>query len=126
MWRTWRTCTTSVLVFIHRPHQPGISLLDDVQEAQTAIAIFLCDGNHQPQVPPGQLAFGLFVIVKDFLNGLDSLPQQFGVFMDKVDKPRQFFVHNFDVFGGDAVFVSLFNFALKLALLFGNMLELFH
>jgi len=35
--------TPAVFIFVHRPHQPGITFLDYIQEAQASIAIFLGD-----------------------------------------------------------------------------------
>ena len=39
---------TAVLVLVDSSHQPGVAFLDQIQEAQAAIAIFLGDRNHQP------------------------------------------------------------------------------
>ena len=47
-----------VLELVDRPHQPGVAFLDQVQEAQAAVAIALGDRDDQPQVAGRQLALG--------------------------------------------------------------------
>ena len=43
------------------PHQAGVALLDEVEEAQAAVAVLLGDRDHQPQVAFRQSALGLLV-----------------------------------------------------------------
>ena len=40
----------AIFVLIDRAHQAGVSFLDDVQESQAAIAVFLGDRDDQAQV----------------------------------------------------------------------------
>ena len=49
-----------VLELVHRPHQARIALLDQIQEAQAAIAISLGDGDDQPQIAGREVALGGF------------------------------------------------------------------
>ena len=51
----------AVLVFVDRPHQARIAFLNQIQEAETPIAVFLGDRDDQPQVAAGELPFGVFV-----------------------------------------------------------------
>ncbi len=46
------------LELVDRPHQAGVAFLDQVEEAQAAIAIALGDGDHQPQVAGREIALG--------------------------------------------------------------------
>ena len=59
----------AIFELVHRPHQPGVAFLDQVQEAQAAVAVLLGDGNDQPQVPFRKAAFGLLVLCVDLLEG---------------------------------------------------------
>ena len=45
--------------FVGAAHQANVAFLDQVQELQAAIGIFLGDGDHQAQICRGQFAFGL-------------------------------------------------------------------
>ena len=40
----------AILELVDRPHQAGVALLDQVEEAQAAVAVLLGDRDHQPQV----------------------------------------------------------------------------
>ena len=40
----------AVFEFVHGLHQPDIALLDQIQELQAAIGVFLGDGDHEPEV----------------------------------------------------------------------------
>ena len=54
----------AIFVFIDRPHQARISFLDQVQEAQAAVAIFLGDRHDQPQIAAGKLPLDLLEILE--------------------------------------------------------------
>ncbi len=54
---------------VDRPHQPRVSLLDQVEEADAAVAIPLGDGDDEPEVSLGEL---LPVGVVDLLEGGDA------------------------------------------------------
>src|SRR5713101_3301809 len=45
----------AVFELVYRLHQSDIAFLDQVQELQTAVGVFLCDGNHQSEVGLDQL-----------------------------------------------------------------------
>ncbi len=47
------------LELIHRFHQADVSFLNQVEELQTAVGIFLGDRNNQPKVSFDQFFFGL-------------------------------------------------------------------
>jgi len=64
-----------VLVLVHRPHQPGVPLLDQVQERQAPVAVLLGDRDDQPQVPARQLPLGLLVLLEPGVHHVDALPQ---------------------------------------------------
>ena len=50
----------AVLVLVDGPHQARVAFLDEVQEAQAAVAVLLGDRDHQPQVAAGELALDVF------------------------------------------------------------------
>ena len=52
----------AIFELIDRPHQAGVAFLDQVQEAQAAVAILLGDRHDQPQVAFRQAALGLLVL----------------------------------------------------------------
>ncbi len=55
----------AILELVDRPHQPGVAFLDQVEEAQAAVAVLLGDRDDQPQVAFGQAALGLLVLGVD-------------------------------------------------------------
>ena len=62
--------------------KPGVALLDQVQEAQAAVAVLLGDGDDQPQVAFRQAALGLLVLGVDLLEiGHDPVAQAGGRFL---------------------------------------------
>ncbi len=65
----------AIFVLVHRPHQAGVAFLDQVEEAQAAVAVLLGDGDDQPQVAAGQVALGLFVFGEALLDDLDALAE---------------------------------------------------
>ena len=65
----------AILVLVHRPHQAGVAFLDQVQEAQAAVAVLLGDRDHQPQVAAGQVALGLLVLGEALPDDLDALAE---------------------------------------------------
>ena len=57
----------AILELVDRPHQAGVAFLDQVQEAQAAVAILLGDRDDQPQVAFRQAALGLLILGVDCL-----------------------------------------------------------
>ena len=62
----------AIFELVDRPHQAGVPFLDQVQEAQAAVAILLGDRHDQPQVAAGKLPLDLFVIVELPIDQLDG------------------------------------------------------
>ena len=52
-----------VLELVDGPHQAGVAFLDQVEEAQTAVAVSLGDGNDQPQVARREPSLGGLVML---------------------------------------------------------------
>src|SRR6185437_5540390 len=50
--------TAAVLELVHRLHQADVALLNQVEELETAVGVFLCDGDHEAEVGLDQLALG--------------------------------------------------------------------
>ena len=62
----------AILVFIDGPHQPGVAFLDEIEEAQAAVAVLLRDAHHEAQVAAREFAFGVFVLGKPLLHDLNA------------------------------------------------------
>ena len=56
-------------------HEAHVALLDEVQELQAAVAVFLGDGDDQPEVGGDELIFGLFADPLPGGDGADDLAQ---------------------------------------------------
>ena len=67
---------TLVLELVDRPHQAGVAFLDQVQEAQAAIAVTLGDRDDEPQVGGRENAFGLVVFVAFFERASSEVGQR--------------------------------------------------
>jgi len=65
----------AIFVFINRPHQARVPLLNQIEEAQSAIAIFLRDRDDQPQVAAGELPLYLLEILELRHHRLAADPQ---------------------------------------------------
>src|SRR5262245_60021476 len=61
-----------VLELVDRLHQSNVSLLDQIQELQAAVAVFLDDGDHQAKVGFHQFLLGLTGLALALLHGLDD------------------------------------------------------
>ena len=66
----------AILVLVHRPHQAGVPLLDQVEEREAAVAVLLGDRDDQPEVAAGELALGLLVLLEPAVHGLDPAPER--------------------------------------------------
>src|ERR1700722_10544137 len=73
---------TAVFEFVHGFHQADVAFLNQVEELQTAVGVFLGDGNHQAEVGLDQLALGLLrvhVALDDLaLSALELLKRHAG------------------------------------------------
>ncbi len=70
----------AVFVLVHRPHQPRIAFLDQVQEREAPVAVFLGDRHDQPQVAAGQPPLDRFVVFEIAPHVLQPVPQAAGAF----------------------------------------------
>src|SRR5437667_9285043 len=52
----------AIFEFVHCLHQTDIALLDQIQELQTSVGVFLGDRNHEPEVSLDELALGMLRI----------------------------------------------------------------
>ena len=52
----------AVFEFVHRFHEPDVSLLDEVGEIHPAMGVHLGDGDHEAQVGLGQRLLGLLLL----------------------------------------------------------------
>ena len=118
----------AVLVLVDRPHQAGVAFLDDVQEGQAAVAVFLGNRNHQAEVAARQIPFALLVFIEDGADDPESVAKFLGVLAQQFDKTGQFFLADLNVFGVVA-FRMLFGsgeFAFDASNLLFNGFELAH
>ena len=63
----------AVLEFFNRLHQAHVALLNEVEEGQAAIGVFLGDGNYEAQVGLHHLGLGLMRFFAEVLELLESL-----------------------------------------------------
>ena len=84
----------AIFELVDRPHQAGVPFLDQIQEAQAAVAILLGDRHDQPQVAFRQAALGLLILGVDRLQVADAVAQAGGRFLGgaqdaaELDEPR--------------------------------------
>ena len=69
---------TGVFKLIDRPHQAGVALLNQVEEAQPAVAVAFGDRDDQPQVAGGQAALGGVVLFEKAVGLLHPAAQRGG------------------------------------------------
>lgn len=91
-----------VFVFIDRAHEAGVAFLDDIEEGQAAVAVFLGDGDDEAEVAAGEVAFGLLVFPEDGADVLDAFGKFVRFFEDEGAKAVEFLAHDLDVFIADA------------------------
>ena len=90
---------SAILILVDRTHQAGIALLNQIQKAQSAIAILLGDRDHQTQIGAGKVTFGLLVPGKDPVHRTQLLPQLLRCFQDQVLQSQQLPLDRFDIIG---------------------------
>jgi hypothetical protein len=71
----------AIFEFIDRPHQAGIAFLNEVQETQPAVAVFLGNRYHQPQVAFRQAPFCLLILGVNAFDLANSISQAGGRFL---------------------------------------------
>ena len=82
--------TAGVFELVHRPHQARVPLLNQVQEAQTAVAIALGDGDDQPQVAGREVPLGAFVFRCPHRDALDAAAERGGAFQGDPHEVTEF------------------------------------
>ena len=68
----------AIFVLVHRPHQPGVAFLDEIEEREAAIAVLLGDRDHQSEVAAGEFPLGLFVFLEPFVHELGTTLEALG------------------------------------------------
>ncbi len=89
MW-TGKLVTSAIFVLIDGPHQAGIALLNEIQEAQAPIAILFRDRHDEPQIATGQLPLHPFVGNKLLPKHVATVSQTCGTFERMQHKLLQF------------------------------------
>src|SRR5207244_12943802 len=62
----------AVLEFVDRLHQPDIAFLDQVEELQAAVGVFLGNENHETQIRLDDVLRGLARLALALLHALDA------------------------------------------------------
>ena len=65
----------TVFKFVDCPHETGVAFLDQVQETQATVSVFLGDGDDQPQVAFRKLSLSLLLFCVDLGEKLDGISQ---------------------------------------------------
>ena len=65
-----------VFVLVDRTHQAGVALLDEIEERQAAIAVFLGNRHHQPEIGSGEISLGTLVFCLKPLQQVDARAQR--------------------------------------------------
>ena len=86
-----------VLVLVHRPHEAGVALLDDVQERQPAVSVLLGDGDNEAEVAAGEIALGLLVLPEDGADGAGSGVELIGLLEDERAQAFELFAHDLEI-----------------------------
>src|SRR6267154_2071854 len=80
----------AILEFVDRLHQPDIAFLDQIEELQAAVGVFLGDRDHQPQIGLDHLLLGAAGFALAALHGLHDAAElgdrQFGIAGDLGDR----------------------------------------
>ena len=116
----------AVFVFIDCPHQAGVSFLNQVEETQSAIAVLLGDGNHQPQVPAGELPHGQFVVGTTAANENHTVSQRLRSFERHQHQVAQFLLQIGAFLPGGLQPFHAANLLLQFGHSPGNLFEPFH
>ena len=90
----------AILIFVDGTHQASVAFLNDVQEAQAAVAVLLCDRHHQPQVAAGQISLGLSSFRIDGLDGPQTLVELPRRLQDQLLQADQLHLHRGNIFLG--------------------------
>ena len=59
----------AILELIDRPHQAGVAFLDQIEEAESPVAVLLGDGDHQSQVSFGEASLGFLILGCESVSG---------------------------------------------------------
>ena len=117
---------SAIFVFIDRPHQAGIAFLNDIQEAQAAIAIFFGDGNHQAQIAAGKISLGLFILAKNRFNGTKAFIELTRRLEYQILHAVKLLLHRIDIFNHVIAIGTGFDNSFKLVHFLADALKLFH
>ena len=82
--------TAGVFELIDRPHQTGVAFLNQIQEAQAAVAIAFGDRYDQPQISGGKISFGGFVFLVQRGDAIQTAAERGGAFQRHPHQIAQF------------------------------------
>src|SRR5205823_2111659 len=116
----------AIFIFVNRTHQPGVAFLNQVEEAQTAVAVFLGDAYHQAQIAARQIAFGLLIFREAILHYFDALAEGEGLFEGDEIQVAQLFFQIGAIFFGAAQALEIFDLPFQLVHAQGDLLHLSH
>ena len=64
-----------VIKLVHRPHQADVAFLDEIQERQPAVDVFLGDADHQAQIRLDHAPLGLLETLLNRVQLFDEMMQ---------------------------------------------------
>ena len=112
------------LELVDRSHQARVALLDQVQEAQAAVAIALGDRNDEPEVAGRQPALGRLIVVREKPGPGHSSPQRGRALQRDPHQVTEFLVEFLATRGRVRAPVQLLDLGLQIVHLPGDLPDL--
>src|SRR5690606_20011916 len=75
----------AVFELVDRPHQAGVSFLNEVEERKAAVAVLLGDGDHQTEVTLGEAPLRLLIVGVDLAEVAYPAAEAGGGFLQRAE-----------------------------------------
>ena len=115
-----------MFVLVHGSHQARVAFLNQVEEAEAAVAVLLGDGNDEPEVAAGEFALGLFVLGEALLHDADAPAQARRLLERDQHQVLEFFLEIGAFLAGGAVAPQTLDLALEFVHAVADLLHLLH
>ena len=116
----------SVFVFIDSAHEAGVAFLDEVEEGESAVAIFFGDGDDESEVSAGEIAHGFVVFEVALCDGFDFGGERVWGVLGDVDEFVEFFLEVFAFVAGGGEVAEAVDLFLEFGHAGGDLFEPFH